>query len=115
MTPFLKEDFHKSISYGGTVLLLVSFGMAFGSFIAGVILQSKRISTFTVMGMGALAVCVGLLMAFPPSTIPAMYHLAPILAYPGGFLAGIGDPCMTIATLRVLYDIQVNRFLFLVT
>ena len=107
VTPFLKEDFNKSISYGGTALTGISFGMALGSFLAGVILQSRKISTFTLMGFGALSVCIGFLMIFPPPTIPALYSLAPILAYPGGFLAGFGDPFMTIATLKALYDIQV--------
>ena len=112
VTPFLKEEFQRSISSGGTVLTVISLGMAFGGAVAGLVLQSKVISTFTVMGIGALTVCVGLLMTFPPPSIPALYSLAPVLAYPGGFLAGFGDPFMTIATLRALYDIQVHRSIF---
>ena len=107
VTPFLKEEFQKSISYSGSVLTLVSVGMALGSVSAGFILQSEIISYFTVMGIGAFCIFTGLLMTFPPQSLPAVYNLSPLLAFPGVFIAGFGDPFMTIATLKALYGVQV--------
>ena len=89
------------------MLTLVSVGMAIGSTSVGFILQSKIISQFTAMGIGALCILTGLLLTFPPESLPAVYNLSPILAFPGVFIAGIGDPFMTIATLRALFNIQV--------
>ena len=109
VTPFLKEEFNKSISYGGTVLTLVSVGMAIGSVSVGVILQKKMLNPFTAMGIGATCILIGLLATFPPRSLPALYKLSPIMAFPGVFIAGVGDPIMTIATLRALYDIQVDE------
>ena len=108
VTPFLKKQFDKSISYGGTVLTLVSAGMCVGSISAGLLLQKKILHHFTLMGTGALCVCIGLLVTFPPEFLPKMFELSPILAFPGVFIAGVGDPLMTIATLRALYNIQVD-------
>ena len=108
MTPFLKEQFHKSVSYGGTVLTLISVGMCVGSVSVGVLLQKKVLHHFTLMGTGALCVCIGLLVTFPPEVLPKMYDQSPILAFLGVFIAGVGDPLMTIATLRALYSIQVG-------
>ncbi|XP_063680440.1 uncharacterized protein LOC134815781 [Bolinopsis microptera] len=108
-TPFLKEEFHKSITYGGTVLILASAGMATGSFITGILLQKKIFNAFTVMAMGALCLCLGMLITFPPEFIPAMYHEAPITAFPGLFIAGFGYPFTTLASLRVLYNIQMQK------
>ena len=73
----------------------------------GWILQKKILNHFTVMGLGALCVFSGLTLTFPPETIIELHNLAPITAFPGVFLAGIGDPLMSIATLRALYDVQV--------
>ena len=53
---------------------------------------------------------MGLLMTFPPESLPAIYNVSPILAYPGVFIAGIGDPFMTIATLRALLNMQVISY-----
>ena len=107
MTPYLKEEFHKSISYGGTVLTMISAGMAVGSLSVGFILQKKILNHFTVMGRGAMCILTGLLVTFPPPSFPLMYNIAPLTAFAGVFVAGIGDPLMTIATLRALYSIQV--------
>ena len=114
VTPFLKEQFNKSISYGGAVLTLVSVGMCIGSLSVGILLQKRIVSHFTAMAIGALCVCFGLLVTFPPEFLPTMYHLSPITAFPAVFIAGVGDPLMTIATLKALYDIQVRQFLLLV-
>ena len=108
VTPFLKEQFQKSISYGGTVLTLVSVGMAAGSFGVGFLLQKKILTKFTAMALGAFFVFMGLLVTFPPEYLPTIYNLAPIIAFPGVFIAGVGDPLMTIATIRALYDLQVG-------
>ena len=107
VTPYLKEEFNKSISYGGMVLTLASVGMTIGSVTQGLILQKKLLNHFTVMALGALCIFVGLMLTFPPETIPVLYSLAPITAFPGVLIAGIGDPLVTIATLRALYNTQV--------
>ena len=84
--------------------------MAIGSVSVGVILQKKMLNPFTAMGIGATCIFIGLLATFPPQSLPALYKLSPIMAFPGVFIAGVGDPIMTIATLRALYDIQVYVF-----
>jgi len=88
--------------------MFVSFGMATGGVSAGLLLQKKVFTTFVVMAIGAFCVCFGLLLTFPPQFLPTMYEMAPIIAIPGVFIAGFGDPLMTIATLRAMYSIQVN-------
>jgi hypothetical protein len=113
VTPFLHENFNKSISYGGTVLVMVSVGMAIGSVSSGALLQRKILNQYTIMAIGAFSIGVGLMLAFPPEFIPSFYDLAPILAFPGVLLAGIGDPLMTISTLRALYNLQVCRNAYL--
>ena len=106
MTTYLKEHFNKSISYGGTVLTFVSLGMAVGSFTVGALLQQRTMSHFTAMAVGALCISLGLLITFPTEMIPFLYNQSPILAYPGVFIAGFGDPLITIAALNALYYIQ---------
>ena len=108
MSPFLKEQFNKSISYGGMVLSLISVGMCVGSVSVGLLLQKRVLHHFTLMGTGALCVCIGLLVTFPPEVLPKMYDRSPMLAFLGAFIAGVGDPLMTIATLKALYSIQVG-------
>ena len=110
MTPFLHENFNKSLSYGGTVLIMLCVGMVIGSLAAGVLLQKKILNHYTIMLCGALSIGVGLVLAFPPEFLTSVYSLAPILAFPGVLLAGIGDPLVTIATLRALYNLQVYGF-----
>ena len=83
--------------------------MAIGSVSVGAILQKKILHPSTAMGIGDTCIFIGLLVTFPPQSLPALYKLSPILAFPGVFIAGVGDPIMTIATLRALYDIQVNE------
>ena len=84
--------------------------MVIGSLAAGVLLQKKILNHYTIMLCGAILIGVGLTLAFPPEFLTSVYNLAPILAFPGVLLAGIGDPLMTIATLRALYNLQVYRF-----
>ena len=60
------------------------------------------------MALGGFLVAVGLVVTFPPTNIPFLYDNSPILAFPGVFIAGVGDPMVTIATLRCLYEIQVS-------
>ena len=106
ITPFLHLEFNKSISYGGLAATSVSLGMAAGSFLAGMLLQQKVLNSTTIMVVGSFFVCLGLLICFPQQNM-AMYDLAPILVFPGAFLAGLGDPIMTIAALRTMLHIQV--------
>ena len=108
MTPFLHEEFNKSISYGGTVLICASLGMGGGSLIGGVFLQRRTFNHYTLMAGGALAVMVGLLLAFPPEFITPLYNVAPYTAVVGTLLAGIGDPIITVSTLKGLYSLQVK-------
>lgn len=83
--------------------------MALGSVTVGVLLQRRILDKYSVMALGALAVCLGLLVTFPPESLPAVYNLAPVLAFPGVFLAGFGDPLITLAALRALFDLQVSQ------
>ena len=108
LTPFLHDEFNKSISYGGTVLIFGSLGMAIGSLVGGVVLQKKIFNHYTMMASGALGVFVGLLMAFPPEFMTPVYRMAPYLAVPGTLIAGIGDPVITVSTLRAMYNLQVK-------
>ena len=87
--------------------MFVAIGMAVGSFLVGMLLQSKVLSHYTVMATGTLLILLGLLLTFPPTYFPSFYKMAPITAYPGIFLAGLGDPFVTISTLTALYDLQV--------
>jgi 1,4-dihydroxy-2-naphthoate octaprenyltransferase len=82
-------------------------GLVVGSLSVGLILQKKILNHFTVMGLGALCIFTGLMVTFPPQSFPAMYKITPITAFAGVFIAGVGDPLMTIATLRALYNTQV--------
>ena len=82
--------------------------MALGSVVVGLLLQKKVLNHFTTMALGASFVFTGLLVTFPPEYLPTIYNLAPIIAFPGVFIAGVGDPLMTIATIRALYDLQVG-------
>ena len=107
VTPFLHDEFDKSISYGGFVLINVSVGMTLGSVITGVLLQNKALKPGTIMAFGALFVCLGILATFPPRACAALYELAPVSAFVGVFLASMGEPLITIASLRELYDLQV--------
>ena len=107
LPPFLNEDFGKSLSYGGTVLIFASLGMAGGSFIGGLALQRKTLNHYTLMILGALLVLTGQLITFPPEFIGPLFKLAPYLSYIGTFLAGFGDPLLTVATLRAMYSLQV--------
>ncbi|XP_063678789.1 MFS-type transporter SLC18B1-like [Bolinopsis microptera] len=109
VTPFLQNEFGKSISYGGGVLTFVSVGMAVGSISAGMLLQKKILNPFTVMAIGSLCVVTGLLLTFPPDSLPGLHNLAPITAIPGVFLAGIGDPLVSISSLRALYNLQLQK------
>ena len=89
---------------------MLCVGMVIGSLAAGVLLQKKILNHYTIMLCGALSIGVGLVLAFPPEFLTSVYSLAPILAFPGVLLAGIGDPLVTIATLRALYNLQVYGF-----
>ena len=60
------------------------------------------------MAVGAGLVAVGLFLTFPPAAMASFYELSPILAFPGVFMAGVGDPLITIAALRAMYDLQVR-------
>ena len=111
MTPFLQDEFGKSISYGGGVLVFVSVGMALGSMGTGIMLQKKVLNHYTIMALGALSVAIGLLLTFPPDSLPSLHKLAPVTAFPGVFLAGIGDPLITLSALRALWNLQV-RYIF---
>ena len=90
------------------MLVNVSVGMTIGSVAAGMLLQRKTLDPTIIMACGALCVCFGIIATFPPPQIPVLYELAPILAFPGVLIASIGEPLVAIASLRVLYDLQVT-------
>ena len=81
--------------------------MALGSLLSGSLLQKKLMTPFVQMALGGFLVAVGLVVTFPPANIPFLYDNSPVLAFPGVFIAGVGDPMATLATLRCLYEMQV--------
>lgn len=85
--------------------------MAIGSLVAGAALQKKILYHYTLMILGALLVLMGLMLSFPPKFITPVYKLAPYLAFVGTLLAGVGDPVITVSTLRALYTLQVTAML----
>ena len=105
-TPYLLEEFSIPLSVGGTVLATVSAGVAIGSSFSGAIAQSSIINVYTQMALGAITVAVGLLVMFPNPSISFMYNNIPYIAYPAGFLTGVGDPIITVATLRAMTELQ---------
>ena len=82
--------------------------MGAGSLIGGALLQRKIFNHYTLMAGGALAVMAGLLLAFPPELLTPLFEIAPYTAVVGTLLAGIGDPVITVSTLRGLYSLQVK-------
>ena len=109
VTPFLHENFGVSISYAGRCLMFLAVGMASGGLLTGLLLQSKKRSHYTVMALGTCSLFMGLILTFPPTFIPSLYRVAPQTAFPGVFLAGLGDPLVTITALTALYDLQVGE------
>ena len=95
------------------MLTLESVGMGVGAVGAGCLLQSKYLNKYTLMGTGALLVAAGLFLTFPLVCWVSFYNAAPLTAFPGVFLAGIGDPLATLTALRAMYDIQVRVILFM--
>ena len=93
--------------------MFVAVGMAVGGALTGILLQSKIISHYTGMAIGAFCLFIGLLLTFPPTFLPSFYKMAPITVFPGVFLAGLGDPLVTVSTLTALYDLQVNSLTFI--
>jgi len=105
-TPYLLEEFNIPLSVGGTVLAVVSAGVAIGSTLSGAIAQRGIVNVYTQMGIGSLMVAAGLLIMFPSPAISFIYTNIPYIAYPAGFLTGVGDPIITVATLRAMTELQ---------
>ena len=104
--PYLVDVFDIPISVGGTVLIAISAGVAIGSSLSGGLSQSGIINTYIQMAIGAGMVGLGLVLMFPTSSIPFLYNNVPYIAYPAAIISGIGDPIMTIPTLRAMTDLQ---------
>lgn len=105
-TPYLLEVFSVPLSVGGSVLMCLSAGIAMGSFISGAITQCKFFNAYTQMALGSGTVALGLLLMFPNPNISFLYNKVPYLAYPAVLLCGVGDPIITVPTLRVITDLQ---------
>ena len=106
-TPYLLQTFKIPLSVGGTVLMLLSIGIAIGSLLSGALTQRKLCNAYTQMAIGASAVGLGLLLLFPSPSVPFLYNNVPYLAYPAVLLCGIGDPIITVPTLRAITDLQI--------
>ena len=109
VTPFVHDEIGTTISYGGIVLAFTSIGMATSACTTGMLLQRKTSHPFTNMAIGAFLVALGLFLTFPPRSLPILYNSASILSFPGAFLAGFGDPLMTLSCLRAMCDLQAAR------
>ena len=59
------------------------------------------------MALGALMMMVALLLTFPPESVTWLYDRAPLLAFPGTFLAGIGETMVTLAAITTMCDVEV--------
>lgn len=109
VTPYLNLEFGVSLSKGGLVLSTVSLGMVSGSLLSAYLMRGPRISPYTQMALGSVLVGGGILLMFPIKYITPLYKLSPYLAFPAAFLAGLGDPLITIATLSAMKSVQVRR------
>ena len=107
-TPYLLEKFSIPLSLGGTVLIALSVGIAAGSLFSGMLGQSGVCNTYTQMTVGAGMVALGLLIMFPNPAIPFIYNNIPYIVYPTVILAGMGDPFVTLPTLRAMSELQVR-------
>ena len=105
--PYLYEKFNIPLTVGGSVLVTVSAGVTIGSGLSGMITQSRLIDPYTQMIIGSAMVALGLLTMFPSPYFSFIYNYAPYIAYPAAFLSGVGDPVITIPTLRAMTDLQI--------
>ena len=106
--PYLYEKFNIPLTVGGSVLVTVSAGVAIGSSLSGMLAQSKIIDSYTQMIIGSAMVALGLLAMFPSPYFSLIYNYVPYIAYPSALLAGVGDPIITIPTLRAMTNLQIS-------
>ena len=109
ITPYLNICFDVSISAGGWVLWTVSVGMVSGSLVSAYLMKGPKISPYTQMALGSMFVGAGILLMFPIEYITFLYDKSPYIAFPAAFLAGFGDPLITIATLKAMKSVQIKR------
>ena len=107
ITPYLLDTFEIPLSVGGTVLVSLSAGIAVGSVVSGTLTQSGICNAYTQMAFGAGSVALGLLLLFPNPSLTFFYSNIRYLAYPAVLLCGIGDPVITVPTLRAITDLQI--------
>ena len=86
--------------------LQAASGMAISCLGTGMLLQRRLFSPPSTMAIGAALLALGLFLTFPP---PSLSRHTPTLAFLGVFLAGLGDPLMTLSTLRAMSDIQAGK------
>ena len=108
ITPYLNRKFDISIGDGGLVLATVSVGMVLGSLTSAYLMRGHKISAYTQMIMGSVFVGAGILLMFPIEYISFLYKNSPYLAFPAAFLAGFGDPLITIASLTAMKNVQLK-------
>jgi hypothetical protein len=108
VTPYLNLYFDVSISNGGLVLATVSVGMVLGSLTSASLMKGPKVSAYTQMGMGSVLVGTGILLMFPIEYVRFLYVNSPYIAFPAAFLAGFGDPLITIATLSAMKKVQIK-------
>ena len=108
VTPYLNRKFDISIGDGGLVLATVSVGMVLGSLMSAYLMKGPKVSAYTQMMMGSIFVGVGILLMFPIEYIRFLYRNSPYLSFLAAFLAGFGDPLITVATLTAMKNMQLK-------
>ncbi|KAL5269802.1 hypothetical protein ACHWQZ_G003315 [Mnemiopsis leidyi] len=108
ITPYLNRKFGISIGDGGLVLATVSVGMVLGSLTSAYLMRGHKISAYTQMIMGSVFVGAGILLMFPIKYLRFLYDNSPYIAFPAAFLAGFGDPLITIASLTAMKNVQLK-------
>ena len=105
-TPYLLKNFGVSLTVGGTVVACIGIGVAVGSILSGWLSQKNMLHTFVQMSLGSLVVGLGLLLIYPHPSFTWLYENGPILAFPAVIICGLGDPIITVASLRAMEDLQ---------
>ena len=73
---------------------------------SGLMCQSHMMSCYTQMVLGAGLVMLGILLMFPHPSLHWLYNGGLLVAYIAVFIAGVGDPLLSVPTLKAMTDIQ---------
>ena len=86
----------------------VSVGMVLGSLMSAYLMKGPKVSAYTQMILGSGFVGAGILLMFPIESISFLYRNCPYISFLAAFLAGFGDPLITIAALTAMKNVQLK-------